>query len=132
MSIPVFLVSSIIGSSTDPGIIKSDESNLPRMPPPQSTTGGGVGSPSSPTTNGGEEGQKEEVAAEVESRLINQMSRQENKKVGGEKDDDQALGVLPKAIFNLAILGIWEGITNCSFGGSGCHLTDKSSKRGFI
>ena len=129
MSIPVFLVSSIIGSSTDPGIIKSDESNLPRMPQPHSTTGG---SPSSPTTNGGEEGQKEEVAAEVESRLINQTSRQENKKVGGEKDDDQAQGVLPKAIFNLAILGIWEGITNCSFGGSGCHLTDKSSKRGFI
>ena len=125
------------------------------MPPPQSTTGGGVGSPSSPTTNGGEEGQKEEVAAEVESRLINQTSRQENKKVGGEKDDDQAQGVLPKAIFNLAILGIWEGIKKFIwwfgvtsyrqiiikgfhivaqklFGGSGYHLTYKSSKRGFI
>ena len=76
--------------------------------------------------------QKEEVEAEVESRLINQTSRQENKKVGGEKDDDQAQGVLPKAIFNLSILGIWEGIKKCSFGGSGCHLTDKSSKRGFI
>ena len=78
------------------------------MPPPHSTTGG-VGSPSSPTTNGGEEGQKEEVAAqEVESRLINQTSRQENKKVGREKDDDQAQGGLPKAIVNLTIIGIWE------------------------
>ena len=94
------------------------------MPPPHSTTGG---SPSSPTTNGGEEGQKEEVAAqEVESRLINQTSRQENKKVEGEKDDDQAQGVLPKATFNLAIIGIWEGIKKCSFGGSGFHLPDKS------
>ena len=97
------------------------------MPPPHSTTGG---SPSSPTTNGGEEGQKEEVEAEVESRLINQTSRQENKKVGGEKDDDQAQGVLPKAIFNLAILGIWEGKKIVWWLGVSSYRQLK--KRGFI